>query len=124
MSWTRNLDPDLVERIQVLLSWTSWAGYPLRVSSAYRSREKQQALYDAWKSGRSQLPAAPPGSSAHERGLAVDLVWVRGGLQEPVEGAWETLGGVAEEYLGLRWGGRFRTPDRVHFELRRLGGGS
>lgn len=47
------------------------SGQTPRITSAFRSREQQQALYDAYKAGRGNL-AAPPGSSWHERGLALD----------------------------------------------------
>jgi hypothetical protein len=44
----------------------------LKINSAFRSREEQERLYALYQSGRG-LPAAPPGSSLHERGLAVDI---------------------------------------------------
>lgn len=40
--------------------------------SAYRSRNHQKALYEAYKAGKGSL-AAPPGYSLHERGLAIDI---------------------------------------------------
>ena len=46
------------------------------VSSSYRTRAEQQRLYDAYKAGKGPL-AAKPGTSAHERGLAVDVPDVR-----------------------------------------------
>lgn len=51
------------------------AGQTPRITSAYRTREQQAALYDAYKAGRGNL-AAPPGRSFHELGLALDA---RGG---------------------------------------------
>ena len=47
-------------------------GRKLKINSAFRSREEQERLYALYQSGRG-LPAAPPGSSLHERGLAVDI---------------------------------------------------
>jgi len=46
-------------------------GQPVPVTSGYRSPEKQRALWD----NRASNPylVAPPGSSLHERGLAVDV---------------------------------------------------
>ena len=51
----------------------SLTGKQVRVESALRSREKQQELYDAYKSGKSRFPAGAPGTSNHEKGLAVDV---------------------------------------------------
>jgi hypothetical protein len=47
-------------------------GRKLKINSAFRSREEQERLYALYQSGRG-LPAAPPGSSLHEQGLAVDI---------------------------------------------------
>lgn len=75
-----------------------------RVTSLYRSSADQARLYDRYVRGLSQLPAAPPGRSLHERGRAMDLVadhldWL----------------GLVWEHWGGRWGGRFKDP--VHFEV-------
>ncbi len=51
------------------------AGFTVVVSEAYRTRERQQLLYDKWKAGK--MPGtrivAKPGKSAHEKGLSVDI---------------------------------------------------
>ncbi|MGH9187482.1 MAG: M15 family metallopeptidase [Acidimicrobiales bacterium] len=46
-------------------------GRPVPVVSGYRSRAEQQALWDRRASNR--YPVAPPGSSRHEHGLAIDV---------------------------------------------------
>ena len=46
-------------------------GQPVPITSGYRSSEKQAALY-ADRAG-NPYPVAPPGSSMHERGLAIDV---------------------------------------------------
>lgn len=46
--------------------------YPAGPASGYRSYEQQAAMYDAYLNGTGPL-AAPPGTSAHETGTAVDL---------------------------------------------------
>ncbi len=56
-------------------------------------------------SGQSILPAAPPGSSKHELGLAIDIVF-------PTDEGFATAVDAAEEF-GLRWAG---PDDPVHFE--------
>lgn len=47
-------------------------GVYLQAWSGFRSNEKQQELYDAWKSGQGN-PAAKPGYSNHQSGRAVDI---------------------------------------------------
>ena len=49
-------------------------GKKLTLNSARRSREKQQELYDEYiKRGKTGMPVAPPGTSLHESGRAVDI---------------------------------------------------
>jgi hypothetical protein len=48
-------------------------GKKLRLGSAYRSPEKQNELYKAWKARKPGAnPANPPGNSWHEHGLGFD----------------------------------------------------
>jgi hypothetical protein len=49
-------------------------GFAARVTSGYRSRAKQAWLYNRWLQGLQEYPVAPPGSSDHEKGLALDVV--------------------------------------------------
>ena len=46
-------------------------GRPVPITSGFRSTEAQAALYDGRAS--NPYPVAPPGSSMHERGLAIDV---------------------------------------------------
>ena len=46
--------------------------YPAGPVSAYRTYEQQASLYDAFLSGTG-APANPPGTSAHELGVSVDV---------------------------------------------------
>jgi len=46
-------------------------GQPVPITSGFRSTEKQAALYA--NRAANPYPVAPPGSSMHERGLAVDV---------------------------------------------------
>lgn len=62
-------------------SWCDWAlatleGYGISgtVTSGLRDSAKQQKLYSDFIAGRSTIPAAPPGRSSHEYGLALDFV--------------------------------------------------
>lgn len=89
-----------------LVNIAAAAGLSPRVSSARRSHSQQALLYRRFLAGQSRFPAAPPGNSAHELGLAFDL-WINDEDQLGDLGTvWEGWGGT--------WGGRFRDP--IHFE--------
>lgn len=105
MADTQNLDPDVRAALQGLLAEGAQKGLSLRVTSGYRDRAKQQQLYNDFLAGRSPYPAAPPGGSNHERGLAVDIVNDGAGGQE-------ALAKLAGKY-GFNWKGNY---DRVHFD--------
>jgi len=84
----------------------------LVVTSSLRSSSKQARLYQAYLSGESKIPAAPPGRSLHEHGLAFDLARLgEDPLADPLL-AW--LGAVWESWGG-KWGG---IRDPVHFQPR------
>ena len=44
-----------------------------RVTSSCRSMAEQTKLYDDFLHGRNEFPVAPPGHSAHQKGLAIDI---------------------------------------------------
>ncbi len=63
------------------------SGGKIKVGSGYRSIAQQAVLYDRYKRGvKGQAPAAKPGSSNHNFGLAADLVY-QGGMHGPT-GKW------------------------------------
>lgn len=127
---TGGLQPLLVARLMQLARLLRPEGIGFRVVSGLRSLAKQKALYDAWKAGKSKLPAANPASCVyHCKGLAADvqLYDIASGSSWPTFGAstpWAAFGKAAEA-CGLTWGGRWGTWgvegagwDPVHVELR------
>lgn len=78
------------------------------VSSVKRDSKTQAGLYEKWIAGHAKYPAAAPGTSKHELGLALDI----GGMHD-AELAY--LGRVWSSWGG-RWGGTFRNRDPIHFE--------
>lgn len=75
MATTEGLDPQFSSRIQALVAAS---GGRVWIVSGYRSVERQQQLWDkaVAKYGSAQAArkwVAPPGSSNHNRGVAVDL---------------------------------------------------
>jgi len=58
------------------------SGGKISVGSGYRSLAEQQVLYDRWiRRVPGQAPAAKPGSSNHNYGLAADLKYKPGGRE-------------------------------------------
>jgi len=87
------------------------AGHDVRVTSVRRSRAEQARLYERFLAGKSNLPAAPPGQSLHEYGLAFDLA--RAGIEPHDDPLLAQLGEVWNA-----WGGHWSRSDPVHFEVR------
>jgi len=81
-------------------------GFQARVTSAYRSTKKQAELYRRYQAGLQPYPVAPPGTSMHEKGLALDVVSTdTNKLVSLLTSA------------GLSWAGQ---ADPVHFQLSGL----
>jgi len=100
------LHPIARERAEAALARARARGVVVRLTSVVRSTASQRRLYDAYLArGRTGLPAAAPGTSTHEYGLAFDAVVARGRLSEFVRIA---------ECAGLKWAG---ARDPVHFDV-------
>lgn len=68
------VNEDLANSLKSAASeYMSITGKPVMVTSAVRSKEEQQRLYEDYVSGKSKYPAAPPGKSKHGQGTAVDI---------------------------------------------------
>jgi len=110
MQSLRSLHPGLVPYAQWIYSVGRYYDGRLVVTSARRSRQDQARLYARWQRGETRIPAAPPGSSAHELGLAFDLA--RLGIDAKTDWYLLWLGSVWQNYVGGKHGG---TNDPVHF---------
>lgn len=81
-------------------------GFQARVTSGYRSRAAQTKLYNRWVQGLQPYPVAYPGTSDHEKGIAIDAI------------ATDTAKLVALlTSAGLNWAG---PSDPVHFTFGTL----
>lgn len=71
----QKLDSNLVKKLMAAAAEYSQAtnGKKLQINSSFRTMEEQQRLYDDYTSGKSKIPAAPPGQSKHQMGQAVDI---------------------------------------------------
>lgn len=106
MAWYSSLDRRYHRHFIALLRAAHRLDPSARVTSTRRSTAEQTRLYRRWLAGQSRFPVARPGTSKHERGLAIDLV-ARPEVLRRLGEAWERAGG--------RWGGRFN--DEIHFEV-------
>jgi hypothetical protein len=109
----KSLHPFFRDRIVQLIANCKRKGIELAVVESYRTHTKQSEYYSM---GR-KYTRSTGGKSKHQYGLAVDVVPVVKGiaLWENVT-LWKKIG-VEGEKLGLRWGGRWRSPyDPAHFE--------
>lgn len=74
LAWRSTVDPTLLEPgfVRDLTDVLGKSGYGWWVTYGFRTYEEQLALYRKYQAGGPR--AAPPGKSAHEFGLAVDVV--------------------------------------------------
>jgi hypothetical protein len=100
------LQPWLIPYARFFYNQVAAAGFQPRVTSVFRSTRQQAVLYQRYRQGLSGgLPAAPPGRSLHERGLAFDLVVTPLSAAATVGRYWQSAGG------------RWFPSDPVHFEV-------
>ncbi len=111
MADLRTLDRRLYPYAKWLYDLGKYYDGRLVVTSAYRSYAHQDRLYRRWRTGLSQIPAAPPGRSMHQRGLAFDFSRLG---QDPLKDEFLVELGKVWTSLGGTWGG---TRDPVHFSV-------
>jgi len=75
-----------------LLEVLEYNGIPYRVTSVFRSREKQQQLWDRFVAGIHAYPVARPGTSRHEVGRAMDIS-VDPFILAQLGAIWQRMGG-------------------------------
>jgi D-alanyl-D-alanine carboxypeptidase len=113
MASLSTLDPQLRPWAEYLVRVGEYYGLRIQVTSARRTAAQQASLWNRYQTcqreGGRCLPAAPPGTSDHERGLAFDLVV--GGDYHSAAQRW--LGQVWQSWGG-RWAGN---ADPVHFSV-------
>lgn len=108
-----SLHPYFRDKIFQLIRNCKKKGIELAVVESYRTHAKQSEYF---KMGR-KYTRSTGGKSKHQYGLAIDVVPVLNG-----KAIWENTNlwrkiGLEGERLGLRWGGRWRSPyDPAHFE--------
>lgn len=114
------LDPDVQDLALELLQKAKQSQIVLKVTQTKRTLDEQAALYAQGRTAPGQIVThAPPGYSWHNFGRAFDVAIVSypGDLTPTnlYDGNWNQVGDMGEQ-LGLVWGGRWKFPDRPHFE--------
>lgn len=118
-----DLEPDMQAKANALLSVCWNEGILLMVTQTRRTYEEQAALYAKGRTAPGPaVTNAPPGYSWHNFGRAFDVAEkdkTPYDLGQPGprddDALWEKIGSIGES-LGLIWGGRWKWPDRPHFE--------
>jgi peptidoglycan L-alanyl-D-glutamate endopeptidase CwlK len=84
----------------------------------YRSFEEQTKLYNQGRTTPGSIVTnAKAGSSYHNYGLAIDVVFKNNGNWTWDSKMWKQLGKLGEQY-GFEWGGSWTMfPDRPHFQI-------
>lgn len=112
MAELQTLQPWLVPYAKYLYRIGKYYDPLLVVTSSFRSPMQQAKLYARWRTGESQIPAAPPGRSLHGYGLAFDLARI--GKDPFTDPLLNWLGAV-----WASWGGQYGGDrDPVHFQVR------
>jgi hypothetical protein len=105
----RRLTPEAAEAASILINACRTAGWPIYISSSKRTTDEQAKLVRA---GLSKNPR-----SKHLTGQAFDIDCLGLSRNQIPDYFWTSVGPFGES-LGLRWGGRWKTPyDPGHFEL-------
>jgi hypothetical protein len=110
MADTRDLDSRFRPYADRLLELARQYDASFMASSTRRTPYEQQRLYSEWVArGRTGLPAARPGRSFHEWGLAIDVARPR--VEPLADPLLRVLGQIWK-----RWGGFWSPRDPVHFQ--------
>ncbi|MBL8512154.1 MAG: M15 family metallopeptidase [Betaproteobacteria bacterium] len=119
-----DLQPHVEVKARGLIDRCAEAGIDIIVTSTLRDFEAQQALYDQGRSKPGSIVTnAKPGDSAHNYGLAFDVVPMRNGKPvwgtsaDPDRQLWQRIGEIGES-MGLEWAGRWqRFTEYAHFQM-------
>jgi len=111
------LHPILREDARAFINEAAKQGIKLRVTSALRTFEEQQAIYNQGRTTPGRIVSnARPGTSYHNYGLAIDVVEIKDGKALWENPRWDLIGEIGKSF-GFSWGGDFRSfKDRPHFE--------
>lgn len=105
-----DLDPRFRDKFQAVLDACKKRGVNLLVTCTRRTMKEQAALYAQGRTAPGRVVTyAKPGSSAHNYGLAMDVVPIVGGkaVWNAKDPAWQVYGEEVKK-AGLEWAGGWR----------------
>jgi peptidoglycan L-alanyl-D-glutamate endopeptidase CwlK len=111
---------DLIPVMQVLFhdfeAAMAKAGLEFVVTCTFRSQQEQDQLYAQGRTMPGPIVTWTE-HSKHSEGKAFDVAVLENGKVTWDAGKYIVPGQIGES-VGLFWGGRWKTPDRPHFELK------
>jgi peptidoglycan L-alanyl-D-glutamate endopeptidase CwlK len=121
---SRSLDdlrPEVRPMVDAFLASCAAANIDVLVTSTSRTNEEQAALYAKGRTAPGpKVTNAPPGQSAHNFGLAIDIVPIINGKPDwrGADLVWQQVGALGQA-AGLEWAGApgFPFPEEPHFQL-------
>ena len=116
-----DLKPEFRTLVDPWLAACSAAGLDILVTCTLRTNEQQAALYDQGRSNPGRIVTnAQPGQSAHNYGLALDVVPIVNGKADwsGSSPSWQQLAKLGQG-AGLDWLGAPGSPfkEQAHFQL-------
>jgi peptidoglycan LD-endopeptidase CwlK len=116
-----DLRPEIVGLVHDFLNEVQLRGIDMLVTCTLRSDDEQAALYAQGRSAPGPIVTdAPAGESAHNHGLAIDVVPMVNGKPDwnGSDSVWEQLGMIGQS-CGLEWAGEpgFPFPEKPHFQM-------
>ncbi|MDO9414573.1 glycosyl hydrolase 108 family protein [Pararhizobium sp.] len=113
---TESLHPAIREAVAGILADLAAGGHPFEIFEAFRSPERQAYLYAQGRSAKGKIVTkAPPWSSYHQYGLAVDFVLKINGKWD-----WTTSGKYAAHWKALHRIGRQHGLEPLSWEMPHL----
>jgi peptidoglycan L-alanyl-D-glutamate endopeptidase CwlK len=118
------LHPKLQEKAKQLEELCAQRGLPFKTTETFRTALEQDLLYAQGRTSKGSIVTNAKGasfSSGHQWGVAFDFA--RSDTKDAYDES-DRIGktffadvGELGESIGLIWGGRWKKPDRPHFEL-------
>lgn len=121
---SRSLDdlrPEVRPLVDTFVAALKAAGIDYLITCTLRSNDEQAALYAKGRTSPGpRVTNAQPGQSAHNYGLALDIVPIVNGKPDwnGADPVWQSIGEIGEE-CGLEWFGAPGSPypEEPHFQL-------
>ena len=112
------LHPELTRRWSKISQAAAILGHPILPVQGWRSWKDQNELFAQGRTREGKIVTrAQGGESWHNYGKALDFAFMDSQLKPDwgEDRPWEMIGEMAEA-TGLRWGGRWKVPDRPHLD--------